>query len=607
MKKKSAFLLAAFIMSNLAPAQQAGASILYKKYLVANYGGVEILCEPYIVRKDDSVIKLLRDRGEISANDFPEFFRIFQSLNPRVADINLIRLNDEIIIPLKKLTRDSLPGQSTGVVTIPQVSLTSFGEMLEAHTEEYEVKEGDKATEIIDKVFHPSSPEDKNRGMDLFKKLNPDVSSPDQIKTGQKLVVPKASIKNQSWYKSLYGVKGGAVAATNAVSAPAIAAPPPIPESKAAPVVEKAPVIKKSPIPIHSPEPPPMEKFASLVGGTIYKTGEYYIPTPDGKAKKIDLRSNPMLEVEGGGKVLFCKNYDSMSQADRAAIKNALPDTSIIDADNTDSVADIVKSMSASSILRKPPAPIILNSENASIEIMPEWFYVPGRTKQDKKVFITEVAEESSKSHPFFLDYLKHARGVLLKEMSSLKKTGNEKNSDYFTDETQTVTFGTQVQFQANIAIALGYNYSRNVQHSVASADGKYIDITADTIYSTDGQAFIMIGKDMKGENIEALRASGFKIIESQAQNPQETDYSDNTVASFLVAIGCMTEINPTLRVLSTKEGDPYVTIKPTGILVRTPNNSDFMIVRGSFSSPVTAAIQQAGIKTVVLSYKSFY
>jgi len=263
--------------------------------------------------------------------------------------------------------------------------------------------------------------------------------------------------------------------------------------------------------------------------------------------------------------------------------------------------------MSTASVLRKPSAPVILNSENALIEIMPEWLFAPGRTNSEKKVFLTPMADDSKKSHAFFIDYLKHAKGVLLKEMGGGKKDTKESKKDYFVDETETVSFSIQRQLYANLSIAMGYSYSENAQHSVASNDGKDSDISADTIYSPEGQVFVVADRELSTDSVKALKESGIKVLEFPDQNTRETDYSESSISHFLDMLGCKTEINPTLRILSTRSGEPYVTIKPAGIHVRTPGNSEFLITRGKFSSPVTATLQQAGIKTVILSFNSFY
>lgn len=589
MKKKGILFLTSFIIACAAPVADTGAGILYKKYVVSRYGGFEILCEPYRIKKDDSVIRLLRDKGDISANDFPEFLSIFRTLNPRVSDINLIRENDEILIPLKKLSPDSLPGQSSGIVTIPFVSVSSSDEIFEQHTEEYKVKEGDSISGIVDSFFKPSGNDEKKQGFELVKLLNPGISDLNRIGAGTTITVPKQSIRSQPGYMDLFDRRGK----PNPVKAVTI-------QKK-----EDRPTVT-NPGPMAAP-PKPMEKFASLVEGRIYKTGQYFIPKPDGSVQKIDLSRDPMLDIEGGGKVLFSSEYESMPESDKAAIKKAMPDTSIIDGKNTSTIDGVISSMASASVLRKPPAPIILGSENAVIEIMPEWLLAPGRKDPEKKVFVTQVKDGTKKSHAFLLDYLKHARGVLLKEVgSSLLNDKKDIGRDYFIDETETINFSQQDQLYANLASAMGYSYSENAVHSVAASEGN-LEIKADTIYSSGGQIFILADRDMKREDIAILRNSGIKVIEMTGIDVNETDYSDAAISNFLEMLGCTTEINPTLKILSNRSGEPYVTIRPTGIYAKTPEGSEFMVTKGAFSTPVTATLQNAGIKTVHLVYNSYY
>lgn len=589
MKKKEIIVIASLMIACTAPVSQTGASILYKKYVVASYGGSEILCEPYTIKKDDSVIRLLREKGDISANDFPEFLSIFKSLNPKISDINLIRQNDEIFIPLKKLSPDSLPGQSSGVVSIPFVSVSSFGEMLEQHTEEYTVRQGDSLSSIVDNFFEPESGDDKKKGIELFRLLNPDVSDINQIGAGSRLTVARKSIRSQPWYREMYDSRGK---------------PNPAKILTIQKKEDMPPVTNPGPM---AASPRPMEKFASLVDGKIYKTGEYYIPKPGGNVHKIDLSRDPMLDIEGGGRVLFCSDYEKMSDSVRAAIKKAMPDTSVIDGKNTSTVDGIIDSMVSASVLRKPPAPIILGSPDAMIEITPEWLFVPGRKDSGKKIFVTSVEEDSKKSHAFFIDYLKHARGVLLKELGTSASSKKDIRKDYFIDETETVNFSRQNQLYINLAVAIGYSYSEKAGHSV-STPGGVLDINADTIYSSGGQIFILADKGLSINDISYLRDSGIKVIEfSDQQNSSETDYSESTVSGFLETLGCRTEINPSLKILSSRTGDPYITIKPSGIYAKTPDNSEFVITKGLFSSPVTASLQHAGIKTVRLAFNSYY
>lgn len=81
------------------------------------------------------------------------------------------------------------------------------------------------------------------------------------------------------------------------------------------------------------------------------------------------------------------------------------------------------------------------------------------------------------------------------------------------------------------ISIALGYSYSENAQHSIAMDDGQYTDITADTIYSPDGQIFVLADSELSQDT--ALKESGIRVLEFPEQNSEETDFSESTISHF--------------------------------------------------------------------------
>ena len=103
---KACVIVAAFFW----PLVSHGA-FLYKSYIVRQDRGQDILCDPYIVQKDDYVLKIFRQRGEISHADFPEFLRIFRRINPHIPNIDKVLPGQHIFIPLKKLAHNSLQGQ----------------------------------------------------------------------------------------------------------------------------------------------------------------------------------------------------------------------------------------------------------------------------------------------------------------------------------------------------------------------------------------------------------------------------------------------------------------------------------------------------------------
>ena len=78
--KLSIVTLSVFILMLASFQPRALAAVLYKSYLVKYDRGWDILCDPYVVQKDDWVYKIFRQKGELSAKDFREFLSIFRQV-----------------------------------------------------------------------------------------------------------------------------------------------------------------------------------------------------------------------------------------------------------------------------------------------------------------------------------------------------------------------------------------------------------------------------------------------------------------------------------------------------------------------------------------------
>ena len=192
-------------------------AVLYRSYVVKYDRGWDILCDPYIVQKNDWVYKIFRQKGEISSKDFQEFLSIFQRLNPHIHDIDRIRPKQNILIPLKKLEPGTLPGQSTGIVTIPFVSISKVSEILESYSESYTVKKGDTVSKLIAARFGNFGTRSYREGLNLFRALNPEILDLDLIFTGQNLFLPDPAMRNEPWYQSLFDDRGNIKGETAAI------------------------------------------------------------------------------------------------------------------------------------------------------------------------------------------------------------------------------------------------------------------------------------------------------------------------------------------------------------------------------------------------------
>ena len=91
-----------------------GVKTSFKKYSLFTYNDRVYLCEPYLVRKDEWLYKIFRQKGEISASDFPLFLKIFKNINPKIGNIDAITPGSRILIPLKQVDKNAYEQGSKG-------------------------------------------------------------------------------------------------------------------------------------------------------------------------------------------------------------------------------------------------------------------------------------------------------------------------------------------------------------------------------------------------------------------------------------------------------------------------------------------------------------
>ncbi|NOY69059.1 MAG: hypothetical protein GXP53_06140, partial [Deltaproteobacteria bacterium] len=173
---------------------QSGAAFFEKKFVIKKDLGKDVLCDAYVVQKNDYVTLLLKQRGDIAFRDFPRFLSIFKRLNPNVHDVNIIYPNQLLMIPLKIIAPNSVEGQASGTVTIPVITITNLPERLKQNSEIYEIRYGDWVSKLITQRFGPYNSEAYRQGMKFFKKMNPDIADINLVRAGQKVRLPDPAL-----------------------------------------------------------------------------------------------------------------------------------------------------------------------------------------------------------------------------------------------------------------------------------------------------------------------------------------------------------------------------------------------------------------------------
>ena len=185
-------------------ASEVGIKTSYKQYKVYEYKGEKILCEPYVVQKNDWLYKIFRRKGVISTDNFPLFIDIFSNINPSVNNIDVIDPGESILIPLRKIKKDDYKEETPGIVQLPVIKYANIPKMFKPYVAKHKVKKGEFVSTLLDKQFLHKDGSITKQGIKAFNLSNPDVKNIDLIYEDSSIFLPDPELLSKPWFNSLF-------------------------------------------------------------------------------------------------------------------------------------------------------------------------------------------------------------------------------------------------------------------------------------------------------------------------------------------------------------------------------------------------------------------
>ena len=264
------------------------AGVMYRKdYVIKQDQGRQIWCEPYLVRKNDSLMKLFNEKGRIIDESPEEFLNIFKRLNPHITNLETIRPGQQIYIPLKKMEPgpdQEMPGR---ILTLPMITVS--GEKTSGRIDhdpgpdvttftEYKIKPGDTLSQIIFQRFGIRSGAWFDAKWKQIRKINPELNNINRIYPGQILRLP---------------------------------------------AIQTVPNTDEDPI------SGPVEKISGLFNAKLLRKGNTYFPMPGRADFKLDMAQCPVMELPDGLRILFNPG-NALAEDKQEIVHRFWPDTRIV-------------------------------------------------------------------------------------------------------------------------------------------------------------------------------------------------------------------------------------------------------------------------------------
>ena len=506
----------------ISPLYDVNAACLYKSYVIRKDNGLDILCDPYIVQKNDWVSKLFEQRGEISQKDFPEFLSIFKRININIHNINRIQPGQHIFIPLKILSHNSMIGQSSGIVTIPFVTISSIPEILKNHSIAYTVKRGECLSRIVVQGYRTdrATTELYREGMKLFKLINPEIVDPDLINVGQKVYIPNPSIRNQSWYKFLFDAFGNIVEeiVTN----------------------DTADLYARDEIDI---KPSPFKQLAQALDAKLLNNGIYYFPIQGEEDFGLDTSIFPVIELKNQSRIIF-QEYDIQEYALNAVMsfwKNVI----LVSISQELSLEQLFDSAINSAFKDKVKNKLSFLDQGMEVNITAKWII--------ETVCINLIENPDERTPGSICRYLE-SRGIIVKDIikdgkiihhntKDVRSCGADKadkNVFFIKDRERKIIVNDLLK-------AMGYGYEQNINITFPYK-GIQVEALSNLISLKDDSPLIVDFGDIYGEALKAIKKAGMDVIRI------DTEDNNTIIEKLLKGIGLDYTTNPMLFVAKRPE-----------------------------------------------------
>jgi len=576
--------LLTLLMLIWAPAPPAaGSSLVYKNYIVRYDRGWDILCEPYVVKRNDWVLKIFRQKGEIAQKDFRDFLGIFKRLNPHIRDIDMIRPGQSIDIPLRKLEHGSLTGQASGVVTIPFVTLTQVSEVIKTHSQSYEVQRGDTVSKLLADKYGRFGSKSYREGVKLFQAANPQITNLDVIYAGQKVYLPDPSIREQSFYSAMYDAQGNLRETLPSGGAAQPSAPgSPVPAPTAAPAAPKEET---------SGPKSALSEAAATLDGKLRAKGTCYLPRPGAEDFEVDLSRHPMLEFNDGTQLLFTSS-DRIMDMTREQFRAVWPKIKTVSVDEQADAEEIIGAV-FDAVEGKGTETGEASFETQGVRVVVRAKWVRPET-DGRHLCITPISGPDQQT-PVAIRRFLEQNGIVLREVlpGGASPTLQSEPRRHAVKNILALTPTGQKDFVQILARALGFAYTPNTSITFPYA-GIQVQAYADLLSAGDGHEALVDFGDLYGDAMTAIGQTGLNVVQITAE-----DGYDAITHKLLAALNLAFEPEPAF-LAAPRPAEFNTAITVSGLLYAKSAGRRILLTGAALPSAVTDMLSSKGIDVVV-------
>lgn len=511
------------------------AAFYEKDYEVRSFREKDVLCDPYVVQEDDYVIRILKQRGDIAHKDFPKFLEIFKHINPDVGDIDRIYPLEKILIPLRIIPPGTLEGQESGKVSIPVITITNLPRALKSNSEVYRVKYGDWVSRLIAERFGEYGTESYERGLELFRKLNPDIEDLGKIRAGSEIRLPDPDIQNRPWYGSLFEDRKDndqpdeemteqLLAGHNQVMNDTSMDAAEKENQKDAKEEEKSGKSANLPLPVQwFKDLSVFETAAEIVDAEIIDEGHYFFPKKQGRDFRLELSRSPVIELDNGKKLLFTRQK-ALSPREQMIIQDYWEDMEVVFVPADPELLTVLEKLINAIDPRGYEKRMDIDGNGVSVAVRGRFIYNSIK-KEDSRVCLNIVSEPEMRTPPAVSDYVSRHDIELREWVEKDDRSGwvlREPRRNTSDRNLPAVEAGSPEKLVEAAGEMLGLRYHDKVEISFPYG-GFQVKASVAMLSNGDQSEVIVDYGSLKGDAVASIEESGFRVLQIEDAQDVET------------------------------------------------------------------------------------
>jgi len=471
-----------------------------------------------------------------------------------------------------------MPGQSTGIVTVPFITLSSVPENLQPFADGYTVRPGDTVSVLIAQRFGKFGTQAYKEGIRLFRLMNPEVSNLDRIMAGQHLRLPDPDVKREPWYASLFD-RPERFRPDPPGTVPAIIEP-----SELLHPSEDDASAKKA--------MSALEEAADILDAKLLHNGVYYFPRQGQEDFKLDLARFPAMEFDDGT-ITLLPERGTFSEAERADIESMQQHLNLVPVAHDAPTEEIVGSVIEATGRGAERNHLVITDHHVRIEIRARWITQKNSPQMEfmGRLCITKLDDCGQRTPDSIVRYLEE-HDILIREICRGGSPAMPQEQTQRGKGPLRINAADRRSFVAGVLRALGCHYAPNVSITFPYA-GMQVKAMTNLVTLSDGREFLVDFGDLYGDAISAIKDTGFGILQISEQD------KDLILKQILATIGDSYQQGPSF-LTAERPGDYNIQLTIPGYLVQPNSGQKVLFTRVSLYHRIVQFLEDSDIRIVM-------